>query len=131
VSVRDRIWILTIGPTRGLTAAFLLICLSFGVSSLAQVVEKRPSSTTAGADDSDAEEAAAKLTADRFLIVLERNPRPGTALDKVLEFHLDRGTLSDLTDRLTDKAKSLTADKPEEAGRVWMVRSSKPSRCCR
>jgi tetratricopeptide (TPR) repeat protein len=121
VSVRDRIWILTIGPTRGLTAAFLLICLSFGVSSLAQVVEKRPSSTTAGADDSDAEEAAAKLTADRFLIVLERNPRPGTALDKVLEFHLDRGTLSELTDRLTDKAKSLTADKPEEAGRVWMV----------
>lgn len=69
-------------------------------------------------DDSDDE---ARKTAERFLMVLERNPRKGTSLDRVLEYHSERGSLDELAGRLRDKASSVDAAKPEDVGRAWMV----------
>ncbi len=65
-----------------------------------------------------AEEAEARKSAERFLMVLERNPRKGTALDKVLEFHVDHESLDELITRLREKAE---ASEFEDAGRAWLV----------
>ena len=70
-------------------------------------------------DDSSDEEA--RKTADRFLMVLERNPRKGTALDRVLEFHAERGSLDELAQQLRAKAAAADETKPDEVGRAWMV----------
>ncbi|MCX7420659.1 MAG: tetratricopeptide repeat protein [Planctomycetia bacterium] len=71
------------------------------------------------ADDSADDEA--RKTAERFLMVLERNPRKGTALDRVLEFHAEHGSLDELAQRLREKAVAADETKPEEVGRTWMV----------
>ncbi len=68
--------------------------------------------------DEDEAEAEARKTAERFLIVLERNPRRGTALDKVVDFHLDHESLDELITRLREKAE---ATEFEDAGRAWLV----------
>ncbi len=68
--------------------------------------------------DEDVAEAEARKTADRFLLVLERNPRRGTALDKVVEFHVDHESLDELITRLREQAE---ATEFEDAGRAWLV----------
>ncbi len=77
------------------------------------------------ADERDAADnvadAEARKTAERFLMVLERNPRKGTALDRVLEFHTDCGTLDELAQRLREKAATVDDSKPADAGRAWLL----------
>lgn len=68
--------------------------------------------------DEDEAESEARKTAERFLLVLERNPRKGTALDKVVEFHVDHESLDELITRLREKAE---ATEFEDAGRAWLV----------
>ena len=68
--------------------------------------------------DEDDAEAEARKTAERFLLVLERNPRRGTALDKVVEFHVDHESLDELIARLQEQAE---ATEFEDAGRAWLV----------
>ena len=63
-------------------------------------------------------EAEARKAAERFLLVLERNPRKGTALDKVVEFHVDHESLDELITRLREKAE---ATEYEDSGRAWLV----------
>ena len=50
---------------------------------------------------------------ERFLSLLEKNPRKGTALDRVYGYHVERGTLDDLIksyrDRLAKDPKDGTA----------------------
>ncbi|MBC7818006.1 MAG: tetratricopeptide repeat protein, partial [Planctomycetaceae bacterium] len=72
-------------------------------------------------DEANAEDAEARKSAERFLMVLERNPRKGTALDKVVEFHVDHESLADLIARLREKAGAADKGKPDEAGRAWLV----------
>lgn len=43
-------------------------------------------------------------TAERFLSILKRNPRRGTALDRVYGHHIEFGTLDDLVDSLKKEA---------------------------
>jgi len=50
--------------------------------------------------DELSEEATAVRTYEQFLIVLLRNPRFGTAWDRVYEFHANRGTIQDFRDAL-------------------------------
>ncbi len=69
-------------------------------------------------DQANAQEAEARKAAERFLMVLERNPRKGTALDKVVEFHVDHESLDELITRLREKAE---ATEFEDAGRAWLV----------
>ena len=70
------------------------------------------------AQDVDPEEAKEKSVAERFVTVLEKNPRRGTALDKVYGFHVERGSLDGLIKSYREKAeKSQKAD----AGLAWMI----------
>jgi len=52
-------------------------------------------------DAQAAEEATARLHAERFLEVLRRRPSFGTALQRVSDFHLERGTLDELIRELS------------------------------
>ena len=54
--------------------------------------------------DEPVEEAAAVQTYQQFLKVLLRNPRFGTAYDRVYEFHANRGTIQAFHDALADVA---------------------------
>ena len=49
-----------------------------------------------GAGEESAEVAKERRTAERFLSLLERNPRPGTAFDRAYAFYAERGELADL-----------------------------------
>ena len=56
------------------------------------------------------EVAKERQTAERFLTLLERNPRPGTALDRAYAFFAERGELAALADRLRARAAADPAD---------------------
>ena len=70
------------------------------------------------AQDADPEEAREKSIVDRFVTVLEKNPRRGTALDKVYGFHVERGSLNGLIK--TYRGKTDTA-KGTDAASAWMI----------
>src|SRR5262249_6253533 len=52
----------------------------------------------------------------RFLSLLERNPRRGTALDRVYGYHVERGTLDAVVKRIEDRV----ARDPKD-GTGWMI----------
>ena len=64
--------------------------------------------------ESDAEKTE-RVTAERFLQLLKRRPRLGTALDKVYGYHVGRGTLDEFCQNLETEAKE-TND-----GKLWMI----------
>ena len=53
---------------------------------------------------------------ERFLALLEKAPRRGTALDRVYGYHVERGTLDDLIKRYQDR----TAGDPKD-GAAWLL----------
>lgn len=53
----------------------------------------------------EVEEADAKIAAERFLAVLVKNPRYGTAFDRVYGFCIDRGSIATLRESLRQAAK--------------------------
>ena len=68
--------------------------------------------------EADPDEAKEKSVADRFVTVLEKNPRRGTALDKVYGFHVERGSLDGLIKNYRDKTQTA---KGADAGTAWMI----------
>ena len=62
-----------------------------------------PVSHVVRADEVD--EASAKVAAERFLTVLVKNPRFGTAFDRVYGFCIDRGSIATLKESLRSAAK--------------------------
>jgi tetratricopeptide (TPR) repeat protein len=62
------------------------------------------------------EEERERLIQERFLGVLEKNPRRGTALDRVYGYHVERGSLDALIRRYTERTKKTPTD-----GTAWMV----------
>ena len=71
----------------------------------------------AAEDDDDARQ---RQIIERFLSVLETNPRRGTALDKIYGYHVERGTLDELLKTFRDKAAAPNAD-PADAGKASMI----------
>lgn len=70
------------------------------------------------AQEPDPEEAREAAIIARFVTVLEKNPRRGTALDKVYGFHVERGTL----DRLVQSYRNQAAQaQGSAAGPAWMI----------
>ncbi len=61
------------------------------------------------------EEAKERVAAERFLQLLKRRPRLGTALDKVYGYHVGRGSLDEFTASLEKEAAA------GDDGNVWMV----------
>ena len=81
-------------------------CLIFGTSRPITAQEPNP------------DDVKEKAIVDRFVVVLEKNPRRGTALDKVYGYHVERGSLDGLVKSYRDKTQSL---KGAEAGSAWLV----------
>lgn len=68
----------------------------------------------------DEEDARQQQIIERFLTVLEANPRRGTALDKIYGFHVERGTLDELLKKFRDRATAKEAA-AAESGKAWMI----------
>ncbi len=64
----------------------------------------------------EAEDAAELKVMERFLAVLEKTPRRGTALDRVYGYHVEHGTLDALVGRFEERAK-----KDPNDGEGWML----------
>ncbi|MCI0361269.1 MAG: tetratricopeptide repeat protein, partial [Planctomycetaceae bacterium] len=64
----------------------------------------------------DAEIARQQQIVERFLTVLERNPRRGTALDKIYGFHVENGSLEKFVSSLRER----TTKTPDD-GTGWML----------
>ena len=62
------------------------------------------------------DDATERKVMERFLTVLEKTPRRGTALDRVYGFHVERGTLDDLVKRYDDRTK-----KDPNDGAAWLL----------
>ncbi len=60
----------------------------------------------------EANDAAQRKVMERFLSVLEKSPRRGTALDRVYGYHVERGTLDALVKRYEDRTKADPKDGP-------------------
>lgn len=67
-------------------------------------------------DEVDEELARQTAIIERFLTVLEKNPRRGTALDRVYGFYVENGRINELVAKYTDRAKEDEAD-----GVAWMI----------
>jgi tetratricopeptide (TPR) repeat protein len=86
----------------------VLICLT----GLAGV---RVAAQEAGTDEADA------AIATRFLAVLEKSPRRGTAFDKVYGFQTERGTLDEFVATYRDRALAAEAEQGHPGATAWMI----------
>ncbi len=64
----------------------------------------------------EAELARERQIVDRFVTVLERNPRRGTALDRIYGHHVENGTLDELVQQFNDRSTKNPKD-----GVAWMI----------
>ena len=62
-----------------------------------------------------AEEKKERITADRFLQLLKRRPRLGTALDKIYGYHVGRGSLDPFCESLEAQAEE------GRDGNIWLI----------
>ncbi|MCI0457302.1 MAG: tetratricopeptide repeat protein, partial [Gemmataceae bacterium] len=62
------------------------------------------------------EEQRERLVIERFVTVLEKNPRRGTALDRIYGYHIERGTLEELLQQYTARTQKDATD-----GTAWMI----------
>jgi tetratricopeptide (TPR) repeat protein len=65
----------------------------------------------------DEDDPAERKVMERFLSVLEKTPRRGTALDRVYGYHVEHGSLDSLVKRYEDRAK---ADPLDGASRLLL-----------
>ena len=85
-------------PPAKLTCLSLIACVSFTC-----VVEHSPQRTAIAQGPADPQQ---KQIAERFLTVLLRRPRPGTALDRVYGYHIQAASLDSFIEELEAKADS-------------------------
>ncbi len=64
----------------------------------------------AWSDEPTPEEQREEQTIKRFLLVLEKSPRRGTALDRIYGYHVERGSLDQLIRSYRDRATKNEAD---------------------
>ncbi len=67
-------------------------------------------------DDSRADDDRERTVMERFLAILEKNPRRSTALDRVYGYHVERGTLENMVKTYRDR----TAKDPKD-GTSWLL----------
>src|SRR5262245_36848799 len=91
-------------------AALLSTCL-LAAFSLQATWAQQPA-----AESLDEDLARQQQIVARFVTVLERNPRRGTALDKIYGFHVENGSLEAFVKELKDRTAKTPAD-----GVGWMV----------
>lgn len=97
-------------------------------TTVTDTVKTKPPTTTVqkAADETpskantDDEDDQQRVAVERFLSVLENNPRRGTALDKVYGYHVERGTLDEVIKKYRDRA-SMESVAEADSGKVWMI----------
>lgn len=94
-------------PVRALLVVFLAGTVAAGLV---------PAAETKTGKTADAEEQRQQQVIERFLGVLEKNPRRGTALDRVYGHHVERGTLDQLVEDYRQRTAQNAADGP-----AWMM----------
>jgi hypothetical protein len=82
------------------------IVLAFGTRSPAQGPPPAPS-TKAVADAPSPEDVRERQSMERFLSLLEKNARRGTALDRVYGYHVERGTLDAFVERFATGSRAM------------------------
>jgi tetratricopeptide (TPR) repeat protein len=114
---------------RSRSAVLAAICFLFlhraaGVASSCMAGDESTASQNPVADDvaessetESAEEQQARLANQRFLTLLKKQPRPGTALDRVYAFHMDRGTL----EQFLSEQRSLMAEGDDDGVACLLV----------
>src|SRR5947209_17958673 len=99
---------------RSCASAWMLIRLL--IAALLLGTAAGPAVGQAPSPAADEEAARQQQIVARFLTVLERNPRRGTALDKIYGFHIENGTIEDFVKQLRERV----AAKPDD-GVGWMI----------
>src|SRR6516225_7688053 len=97
---------------RHLFAASLL-SMCFFVAGRTAALNAAPEDTAQAADSDDEKQRQA---AERFLVVLEKSPRRGTALDRLYGYHVEAGTLDQFVKRFSDRTAKNAKD-----GTAWMI----------
>ncbi len=90
----------------------LVLCLSCGALPASVFAQTGGIAKNAGSSAVDRED----LAAARSLSLLEKQPRLGTALDKVYGHHIERGTLDDFVSNLAEQTQL-----PARSGTAWAV----------
>ena len=79
--------------------------------------QQRPAAAaTEAADSADPLEATERRSMERFLSLLEKNPRRGTPLDRVYGYHVERGSLDEFIKSYRDRL-----DKKPDDGSAWLI----------
>ena len=101
------------GSVRRLWLCGIIVGLTLGLghSAWAQRTDR-----AAPDDPAAAEEAREQRAMQRFLSLLEKNPRRGTALDRVYGYHVERGTLDTFIKSYRDR----TSKDPKD-GTAWLI----------
>ena len=95
-------------------SVFFLVASTFSISSFpsSKILAQESGSIKNEESDEDKKE---RISAERFLDLLKKKPRLGTALDKVYGYHISRGSLDALTTGIETQAAQ------EENGNLWLV----------
>ncbi|MGP0063330.1 MAG: DUF1583 domain-containing protein [Isosphaeraceae bacterium] len=101
------------GSARRLWLCGIIIGLTLG---LGLPVRAQRADRPAPDDPAAAEEAREQRAMQRFLSLLEKNPRRGTALDRVYGYHVERGTL----DAFIKSYRDRTTKDPKD-GAAWLI----------
>ena len=96
-------------PLAAFPAAALAAALLAAFSALPAAGQAPPADPPDAPAESP-EVAKERTTAERFLALLERNPRPGTALDRAYAFYAERGELAALAGRLRTRTDADPGD---------------------
>ena len=92
-----------------------------GVLSICFLVAPRPAAIFAAPDDAapaaaDSDDVKQRQAAERFLGVLEKSPRRGTALDRLYGYHIEAGTLEQFVRTFEERTAKNAKD-----GAAWMI----------
>ena len=97
-----------------LTIPMLLLCRPSQAQPANAPTEKTVKSEPA--DPAAAEDARERQSMQRFLSLLEKNPRRGTPLDRVYGYHVERGSLDAFIKSYRDRLEK----KPDD-GAAWLI----------
>src|SRR5204863_4375096 len=84
----------------------------FAPLSLTAIVAAPDDATSAA----DSDEEKQRQAAERFLVVLEKTPRRGTALDRLYGYHVEAGTLDQFVKTFEERTAKNAKD-----GAAWMI----------
>ncbi len=88
----------------------LVVCITVVLATPGPAARAQPADAAADV------EARERRAMERFLSLLEKNPRRGTPLDRVYGYHVERGSLDDFIKTYRDRL-----DKTPDDGSAWLI----------